>query len=202
MGAQADCVCRYKGRSGRGTAHLETDELVFRGEFRLEIPYKTVTSATGDAGTLSITFDGGKAIFEIGDKAARWAAKINDPPTLMKKLGVKPELAISVVRVDDEDFVAELEAATRDVSFEPFVGQRDIIFFGAETTRDLDRLESLKAKLKPDGALWVIRPKGVEEITESDVIERGRRLGLVDVKVARFSDTHTAEKFVIRKDKR
>jgi hypothetical protein len=51
--------------------------------------------------------------------------------------------------------------------------------------------------LKPAGALWVVRPKGRREITESDVMAAGKAAGLVDVKVVSFSDTHTAEKFVI-----
>ncbi|PYR70118.1 MAG: hypothetical protein DMF88_03745 [Acidobacteria bacterium] len=46
-------------------------------------------------------------------------------------------------------------------------------------------------------AIWVIRPKGSQQISESDVMKAGKAAGLVDVKVARFSETHTAEKFVI-----
>lgn len=63
-------------------------------------------------------------------------------------------------------------------------------------------LEKLKSYLKPEGAIWIIRPKGVTAITENDVMVGGKKAGLVDVKVARFSDTHTAEKFVIPKSKR
>jgi hypothetical protein len=55
----------------------------------------------------------------------------------------------------------------------------------------------LKRSLKPNGALWVIRPKGRPEITESAVMVAGQAAGLVDVKVVSFSATHTAEKFVI-----
>jgi hypothetical protein len=51
--------------------------------------------------------------------------------------------------------------------------------------------------LKPDGALWVIRPKGSKAVSEAEVMSAGKHAGLVDVKVASFSDTHTAEKFVI-----
>jgi hypothetical protein len=43
----------------------------------------------------------------------------------------------------------------------------------------------------------VVRPKGRTEITEDDVMKAGKAAGLVDVKVVRFSETHTAEKFVI-----
>ena len=51
--------------------------------------------------------------------------------------------------------------------------------------------------LKRDGAIWVIRPKGHADISERDVMKAGKTAGLVDVKVVRFSETHTAEKFVI-----
>jgi hypothetical protein len=37
----------------------------------------------------------------------------------------------------------------------------------------------------------------VKTITEGDVMAAGKAAGLVDVKVVRFSETHTAEKFVI-----
>jgi hypothetical protein len=47
-----------------------------------------------------------------------------------------------------------------------------------------------------------VRPKGVPEISEKDVMDRGRAAGLVDVKVCAFSATHTAEKLVIPKARR
>ena len=50
---------------------------------------------------------------------------------------------------------------------------------------------------QPDGAIWVVRPKGRQEITEQDTMAAGKAAGLVDVKVVGFSETHTAEKFVV-----
>ncbi len=77
MGQEVECTCRYKGRSAVGKAHLETDDLIFRGEFRLAIPYRSVTSATAASGQLSVIFAGGKAIFDLGEKtAAKWADEI------------------------------------------------------------------------------------------------------------------------------
>ncbi|HEV2986441.1 MAG TPA: hypothetical protein VGX46_18725, partial [Vicinamibacterales bacterium] len=61
----------------------------------------------------------------------------------------------------------------------------------------LARLEKLKASMKPNGAIWVVRPKGRPEISERAVMRAGKAAGLVDVKVVSFSATHTAEKFVI-----
>ena len=48
----------------------------------------------------------------------------------------------------------------------------------------------------------MIRPKGVKTITEADTMAAGKAAGLVDVKVVKFSETHTAEKFVIRVSER
>jgi hypothetical protein len=45
-------------------------------------------------------------------------------------------------------------------------------------------------------------PKGSDAISERDVMTAGKAAGLVDVKVVRFSDTHTAEKYVIPAGKR
>jgi len=61
----------------------------------------------------------------------------------------------------------------------------------------LERVAKLAAGMQPAGALWVIYPKGKAAIREIDVIEAGRAAGLKDVKVARFSETHTALKFVV-----
>jgi hypothetical protein len=74
----------------------------------------------------------------------------------------------------------------------------DAIFYGVEREADLVRIAILKAALKPNGALWTIRPKGRPEISEASVMAGGKAAGLVDVKVVSFSPTHTAEKFVIR----
>jgi len=55
----------------------------------------------------------------------------------------------------------------------------------------------VKKSLQPAGAIWVVRPKGTPAIKDVDVIAAGKAAGLVDVKVAAFSSTHTAEKLVI-----
>ena len=59
------------------------------------------------------------------------------------------------------------------------------------------RLHALREALADSGAVWVVRPKGRSEITQAAVMAAGKAAGLVDVKVVKFSETHTAEKFVI-----
>jgi predicted O-methyltransferase YrrM len=75
--------------------------------------------------------------------------------------------------------------------------QADLIFLAAEKTSNLAQLRRLAPRLKPNGALWVVYPKGVTDIREIEVIEAGRKAQLKDVKVASFSLTHTGLKFVI-----
>jgi hypothetical protein len=64
------------------------------------------------------------------------------------------------------------------------------------------RLTDLRARIKPNGTIWAIFRKGRKDFNENDVLRLGLESGLVDVKVVRFSDTHTALKFVIRKAER
>src|SRR5438270_14069419 len=72
----------------------------------------------------------------------------------------------------------------------------DVVLFGAASHKDLGRIPSFLPKLAPAGAVWVVYRKGGTPPTENDVLAAGRAAGLKDVKVARFSPTHTALKFV------
>jgi len=60
----------------------------------------------------------------------------------------------------------------------------------------LTRIKKLIGSLASAGALWIVYPKGRQEIKELQVLEAGRAAGLVDVKVVSFSATHTALKFI------
>jgi len=99
--------------------------------------------------------------------------------------------------VDDEGFLRELEDLVAYLSIGRVVKESDAIFVGVTKEAELARLETLKKSLKPNGAIWIIRPKGRPEISERATMAAGKQAGLVDVKVVGFSATHTAEKFVI-----
>lgn len=117
--------------------------------------------------------------------------------SLLDKLGVKPEHRISLQAITDTNFSPELRARAADVSSGPPKRDSDLIFLGAENKTDLDRLKSLEPFIKKDGAIWVVYPKGRQHIREIDVIAAAKIAGLVDNKVVRFSDTHTALRLVI-----
>lgn len=197
MGQEVNCEARYGGKTATGKALLETDDLIFRGGFRLSIPYKSIQSLEAADGELRVTWPGGEAVFALGAQAEKWAHKIRNPRTLADKLDVKPGLRISLIGVANV-----LEGRTSDVSHEKAAHESDLIFLGAEGEKDLAKLRRLIGSLKRNGAIWIVYPKGVKTVTENAVRAAGLAVGLVDVKVARFSDTHTALKFVIPVAKR
>jgi hypothetical protein len=202
MGQEAHCTARFGDAVSSGTALLESDELVFRGDFRLVIPIGDVRSAEANEGRLTVTFSKGWAVFELGEQAERWAARIRNPRTLVDKLGVKPGARVSVLGFDDPSFLQLLRGRTVLVSVNEPQESSDLLFFRAAAAADLERIRVIKRFLAPAGALWIIAPKGGGEPTEAQVLEAGRAAGLVDTKVARFSDTHTAHRFAIPKVQR
>ena len=198
MGAEAKSTARFKGKSGTGTARLETDVLQFRSkDLRLSIPFASITKVSARDGTLTVRSKEGTASLDLGADAPKWANKITNPPTRMQKLGVKPEWRASAIGIDDEAFLRELEDAIAFLSIGRVVKPSDAIFYGVTRAAQLTRLPKLKTALDEAGALWVIRPKGRPEISEQAVMAAGKAAGLVDVKVVSFSATQTAEKFVI-----
>jgi hypothetical protein len=202
MGYEAQCTLRVGNEVARGKAVLEQHDLIFRGPTRLAIPLKTIASAVANEGSLIVRFGKTTAIFDIGTVAKRWADRIANPPSRLDKLGVKAGMSALIAGERHDDLVRELKSrGALSVRTPPAEGA-DLVFYGASERDMLDRLGALKRSLKPNGALWVIRPKGSAAITESEVMAAGKKAGLVDVKVVSFSATHTAEKFVIpRRDR-
>ena len=197
MGAEAKCRLTVGRKKADGTALLETDELIFRGgDLRLSIPYTSISAVDASNGILRLTSSAGVVSFELGDAAVRWADKIRNPPRRIDKLGIKTGQRVLLVGLRDTTFREEIETCGATV-LSRGTSQADVIFVAANDRGDLDRLVTLQKFLTRAGAIWVIRPKGSAVISEGDVMKAGRAAGLVDVKVVRFSDTHTAEKFVI-----
>src|SRR3954447_15112241 len=161
MGSESTCIAHFKRQTATGKARLETDVLQFRGgDLRLSIPFKEMSNVAARAGTLSVTFPSGTAVFELGDAAPKWVDKILHPPSRLSKLGAKPEWRASAVGVSDKAFLDELAAAVAQLSIGRVLKQSDAIFFGVTQERELSRLPTLKASLKSNGAIWIVRPKG------------------------------------------
>ena len=197
MGNEVVCEVELDGVTGDAKVLLETDELIVRAPFRVKVPFKAIRKIDADDKRMLIDWESHTLAIFNGRDAKKWAEKIRNPKSLADKLGIKPGQRISVAGNVEEKFIDELQARGADVG-KRLRRSSDIIFLAIERREELDRLVGIIPSLAPHGALWTIRPKRSSEISEREVMERARAAGLVDVKVARFSDTHTAEKFVIR----
>lgn len=117
----------------------------------------------------------------------------------MDKLGVKPGSRVAIVDLDDPGFIAQLRGRTSDIVTSRPRSRCDLVFMGASSAVDLRRLAEVKQWIEPNGAIWIVRPKGgCSALRETDLIEAGLAAGLVDNKIASFSDTHGAMRFVFR----
>jgi hypothetical protein len=195
MGHEAKCIARYKGQSGPGTALLESDGILYRGSFRLFIPAADLKSAKVEGGLLVTTVGGEVARLELGSVASDWLHRILNPKSLLDKLGIKPGLEISVIGEFDSAFKTQLASGGK-VSLGKLRPESDMVFFAAENKADLHSLPKIVAALKPRSTLWIIYPKGVQMIRESDVSAAAKTAGLVANKVVSFSPSHTGLRFV------
>ena len=201
MGREAVCHAQRGTKRSKGKALLETSELVFRsevrGEMRVVVPFKEITTLKADGPQLRLKWPGGNLTLELGTAvASTWAEKIRNPPSRLDKLGVARDMRVAIVGKMDADFLKELKQRGAHVEQKP-KSPVTIVFFAAEARDDLARLVALQEMIAPDGAIWVLRRKGSAAISERDVMSAGKAAGLVDTKVAAFSPTHTAEKLVI-----
>lgn len=197
MGGEAQCTARFQRRASEGRALLETSELLFRGDFRLRIRFDEIVAVRAAKGVLRVETAAGVATFELGAAAQRWAEKIRSPKSLIDKLGVENGHQVSVIGVDDAGFLRDVEARAGTVARGRLKSGSDLVFLGATTTRDLGRMPRLVRAIRRDGAVWVVWKKGVPALKEDHVRAAALAAGLVDVKVASFSPTHSALKLVI-----
>ena len=202
MGNEAKCIVRCGKQQSEGKALLETSEILFRGDFRLKIPFSSIKSATAVDGELCLQTPEGLAIFKLAGAAAKWCDKILHPKSRLEKLGVKPGAKVSLLGDFEERFLQELSGQTDPVAKSELAADSEWIFLAAASQKELAQMSRLAKSLKGAAALWIVYPKGRKDITENDVLATGRKAGLKDVKVVGFSATHTALKFVIPVERR
>jgi hypothetical protein len=118
---------------------------------------------------------------------------------LLDKLGVKPGSKIAIVNLEDPGFMKLLRQRTADIVVGKPRSKCDLVLMGADSSVDLRKLDEVKRWIEPNGAIWVVRPKGGRSsLRDTDLIAAGLAAGLVDNKIASFSETHGAMRFVYR----
>lgn len=206
MGAEATCALNENSARHMGRALLETDELIFRGNdgYRVKVPFATLRSVDAVNGKLLLDGPAGAISLELGDeKAKRWAESIRSPKSLLDKLDLKPTFKVAVIGGSDATFMKDLSARVASVASGRTPKSANVVFLWADAPSALKRIATIAKSIARDGAIWVVHPKGAaSKVKDTDVFAAGKAAGLIATKVARFSDTHTAEKLVIPVAKR
>jgi hypothetical protein len=207
MGNEVKCRVLSGKQESEGKALLETSEIIFRGDFRLKLPFATILSAKVVSDELQLQTADGVAIFQLSAAtAAKWREKILHPKTRIEKLGIKPGTKVSLIGFQDQDeeFLKELQKteAVMTAAKDGLPKECDCILLRTDTKQQLAQVAKIARKMLGAVALWIIYPKGQQHITEGDVFAAGHKAGLTDIKVVGFSATHTALKFVIPVKKR
>lgn len=121
-------------------------------------------------------------VLKLGIKENQRVALINAPRNFQKELGLLPAGAVVVARLQ----------ASLDL----------ILFFASSQSELMKNFARLKARLVPNGMLWVAWPKkssGVKTDLSFEVVQRvGLGAGLVDTKVCAVNDVWSGLRFVIR----
>jgi hypothetical protein len=187
-----------KSRSADATVLLETDELVVRGEARIKLPRREIKTVARHGGVVTITAPSATVKLTLGEPAAtKWEQRLREAPKrLIDKLDVKPNAKVWLLDIVQPDLETQLAERTPNVSREKAARGCDVVFVGVESDAHLSRIERAMNAMSDEGAIWVIHRKGREGVADTAIFAKAKTLDLTYTKVARVSDTHTAEKLV------
>jgi len=198
VGREVTCNARIGRDRVCVNVHLDATSVRISGDVKLTIPFAAMRDVTVRDGALRFRSAERALALELGAKEAeRWAKDILHPKSRLEKLGVKRDARVAAIGISDKKFLGELGEALDLPPARTARGRYDLVFRELGAKRDLDQIAKLRARLEPDGALWLIYSKGKgAPLTERAVRDAFLAAGLVDTKVVSFSPTHTAVKLV------
>lgn len=204
MGYETKCRVRVADASGSvresdaATVLLETDELIVRGDARVRVPRGSIQRVTARAGVVTITSPAAVVSLTLGEDAAgKWQKKLGEAPKrLIDKLDVKPGAMVWLSGIREDDLAAQVNERAGRVVTGRMAKSCDVVFVQVDSADQLDRIGRAAAATTPDGAVWVVHPKGKTGVADTLIFGRARQLGMTYTKVARVSDTLSAEKLV------
>ena len=202
MGYETKCRTRVTDANGvreaDATVLLETDDLIVRGEARVKVPRTSIQDVETRGDTLTVVAPHATVVMTLGaEAAATWAKKIQEPPKrLIDKLDVKPTAKVWLYNVNDETLIAQVEERAATTVIGSNASRCDVVFVGVDSDKHLERIDRAMKAMNDDGAIWVVHPKGPHSVQDTAIFARAKGVGLTYTKVARVSDTHTAEKLV------
>ena len=204
MGYETKCRVRVDDGSGKirqadaATVLLETDDLVVRGDARVKVPRTSITRVASRGGIVTITSPTSTVSLALGEEAAaKWHKKLEEPPKRMiDKLDVKPGAKVWLSHIEDAALIAQVRERTDNVTSRRSATKCDVAFVQVDSDDDLDRIDRATKVIADNGAVWVVHPKGKTGVADTTIFGRAKALGLTYTKVARVSETLSAEKLV------
>ena len=197
MGKEATVTATFADGAEEGRLQFEPPKLIFKGAERRVFEGEALEGVAAEGADLVLA-DGSR--FTLTARTVKgWVEAIANPKGRMDKIGVKAGMRAAVMGVKDPTLSAEL-AGHGAVPVSELTAL-DLLFYGADGADELARIEGLVPLLAETGALWVVSRKGkAATVKDVEVMAAAKAHGLVDNKVVGFSDTHTALRFVRRRD--
>ncbi len=199
MGSESKSVVRIGRVERKATVHLDSETLTISGRPRVIIPLREIEWASDLGGLLTIFHAGRTIEMEIGAAVSKWRDRILNPPSLVKKLGVKPGHQLVVRRLPDKSLLSQLRDAAASVVTRLPTGPVDMILVHITSPAQLGELSGYRDRLAEGGCIWALWPRGGEIIREDMIRKAARPIGLVDVKVAKVSEEISGLKLMRRK---
>lgn len=122
--------------------------------------------------------------------------------TLLQKIGIGPGSRVAVINFEDPELIAQITELAADFVEHAAPPDSDLILWQITHRDELEELDSLMKSLRPEGVLWVVRPRTGGRVSEEMIRQAALAIGMVDVKVLRFSEQLTGVKLVIRRENR
>lgn len=194
MGLETRCKAVIDGNAYEGRLHVDSKEIQFScRESKWSHSVGTTVNAKSVDGMLVVGSGKKAARFDLGDEAERWLEKVLNPPSRMKKLGIKATQKIFLHGEFDQGFLSEIASAQAVVAKSLAVA--DMVLAIVVSQVELGTLAKLVKRLDVGKSIWIVWPKGVQSIKDVHVIAFCKELGMGPGKSCAFDDHLTAMRF-------
>jgi hypothetical protein len=195
MGQEAIAQVQIGADRYEAKLHLDSHFLHVSGAVRTKIALIETTDWRAELGCLCCVWRGMQVVLELGDPVAQtWLRKIQNPPSLAKKLGIADDATTSVHWQAGSAALAEFFESTALSNC--MSSRADLCFVEVSDTSQLAVMLKLAKKLKKDQQLWVLRRKGKHAaIKESEVMSALGALGFKPNKTSAWSEAFSADRY-------
>lgn len=175
---------------------LEAHSLICRGGLKRSWPLAELKHAAVRQGRIEFESGGERIAVELGDRAASWLDRIQNPRSRLQKLGVTATMSVCVLGAAEPDALAELLDALDAPPKKRLTAAADLVLCFWRDPEKLSALANIASKLADRGAVWVLWPKGRKDFAHEHVVAAARHAGLSSTRSMGFSAELTGLRFV------